>query len=206
MRWYNLAMELLEIIKNKEFEKINDGFFNNELEKEFAMLGIEIIKTIVQYRLNCNVLHEKIEKKEGALTTFSQKLFLSKSTFFQDDIHEKYYLCLDDYALKIKEKADNIDNKELVATIVDALYKELCKPANKVEEQFIRINYDADDYIFHELIPYLSNEELSSLYAEYVNRRTSDFLPNQKKLLKELKEELLNRNLDVPKKKFKLFK
>ena len=203
---YNLAMELLEIIKNKEFEKINDGFFNNELEKEFAMLGIEIIKTIVQYRLNCNVLHEKIEKKEGALTTFSQKLFLSKSTFFQDDIHEKYYLCLDDYALKIKEKADNIDNKELVATIVDALYKELCKPANKVEEQFIRINYDADDYIFHELIPYLSNEELSSLYAEYVNRRTSDFLPNQKKLLKELKEELLNRNLDVPKKKFKLFK
>lgn len=189
-----------KFVYNQAMEKLL-----NDIDKQFALLGEEIIRCINKYREDCNVLHEKIEKKQGALESFSQNLFLSKSPFFQDDIHEEYYKKLNKYSEDIKGMIVKVDNQELKNNIVDSLFTDLCKPANKVEQKFIRINYDADDYIFHELISYLTDSKIKDLYINFINRKTSDLLPNQKKLVKELKTELIKRNIEVPKKKFRLF-
>lgn len=202
---YNQVMGTIkEILVNKQYNELDNYIFSSDYEKEFVLLGTSIIKTIDQYRIDCNALHEKISNKEGALASFSQRIFLSKSSFFQNDIHDNYYLSLSKYSNELKEALVNYDNKEVIAIIVDSIFEGLCKKASKEEEKFVRVNYDADDYIFHDYISYLSDEVLLKLYSDFINRKSSDLLPNQKNLIKEFKKELNNRKLTIPKKQFRL--
>ena len=203
---YNANMnEIKSVIEKRKFEDVKDCKFVSDSERQLVLLGIEILKTIKTYRQDCNSLHERITKKEGALASFSSRLFLSKSTFFQDSIHEKYYLTLNKQAKQIKELIKSVNNNELQNVIADAIMQDITVPANAIEKKFIRINYDADDYIFHDLIVYISNDTLNKIFSDFINRRASSILPNQKKLIKELKQEFKNRDISVPKKPFKLF-
>ena len=170
-------------------------------DSELAIIACRIIECTRTYRKNCNELHDKITGTEGAIESFTKRIFFSRSTFFSDPLHGKYYDDLNAlepviYDLIQKEKDDS-----LASASVDLIIKEITKPANEFEKKFIRINYDADDYIFHRLIDHMSDDALEEVLKDFNSRKRNTVLPNQKKLMDEISKEMKKRGLKTPRNK-----
>lgn len=195
--------EIIENILNRNYTTLQNYKYQNKEVKDFVLLGVDILKIIKKYRKDCDDLHNRIGKTEGALQTFAQAIVLSKSTFFSNPMHDDYFINLDKKHTKLMKIIERVDDSEIVSAMADAIITDLTKPANKIEEKYVRTNYDADDNMFPELIQYLSNETLNKVANDFiVERKINHILPNQQKLIKNIKEELKKRNLTIPKRKF----
>ena len=184
--FYNQTMRF------EELKEINDS--------ELSKVACEVIECTRNYRKECNELYKRILETEGAVESFTKRILFSQGTFFSNPMHNKYYDDLNALEPKISELVVKEDNKNK-SEIVDLVIKEITEKANEYEQKFIRINYDADDYIFHNLIKYMSDDGLKDALKDFNNRKKSTILPNQEKLIKEIKDEMKKRGLEVPKNK-----
>ena len=157
--------------------------------------GNDVMNCLIKYHQDAATLRKKYPG--NTMQAAMNQLILGKNEYAQNDLHGEYFTNLENCLKRFDEAMERVsEDPDFRTVLADKIVPEFLKKASQ-DEKYIEFCLDADDYMIHNSVKYMSTGVLKACYEDFTNRGKSQRLPNQEKLYKEMIAELRSRGEDV---------